>query len=260
MRADSASHRSKSSGVNGISEGCIAPPGARMAVLRRDDRLVPVVADAEVIVALAEVQRHVLMAHDRLLGQVRVPASSGIGSVHTSWCCTATSGIGTPAIAPIVGPQMPAHSSTRSHSIAALRGLDRVDPAAGRVEPGDRRRRLRTGRRRPRAVRASASTILHALAGAVAGDPVAAQHRRGVQQRRALGALRGREQLGALDPVGVREPLAALQLLHALDGGRDLEAADPEPDPLAVDLAASRRARRCPARCGTSCGTRWSGR
>ena len=44
------------------------------------------------------------------------PASSGIGSVHTSWCCTATSGIGTPAIAPTVGPQNPAQISTRSHS------------------------------------------------------------------------------------------------------------------------------------------------
>ena len=31
IRAVSASHRSKSSGVNGISEGCIAPPGARIA-------------------------------------------------------------------------------------------------------------------------------------------------------------------------------------------------------------------------------------
>ena len=31
MRAASASHRSKSSGVNGISDGCIAPPGARIA-------------------------------------------------------------------------------------------------------------------------------------------------------------------------------------------------------------------------------------
>ena len=31
MRAASASHRSKSSGVNGMSEGCIAPPGFRIA-------------------------------------------------------------------------------------------------------------------------------------------------------------------------------------------------------------------------------------
>ena len=30
MRAASASHRSKSSGVNGISDGCIGPPGARI--------------------------------------------------------------------------------------------------------------------------------------------------------------------------------------------------------------------------------------
>ena len=29
IRADSISQRSKSSGVNGISDGCIAPPGAR---------------------------------------------------------------------------------------------------------------------------------------------------------------------------------------------------------------------------------------
>ena len=44
------------------------------------------------------------------------PSRPAIGSVHTSWCCTATSGIGTPAIAPTVGPQIPAHSRTRSHS------------------------------------------------------------------------------------------------------------------------------------------------
>ena len=31
IRAVSASQTSKSSGVNGISEGCIAPPGARIA-------------------------------------------------------------------------------------------------------------------------------------------------------------------------------------------------------------------------------------
>ena len=30
MRAVSVSHRSKSSGVNGISDGCIEPPGARI--------------------------------------------------------------------------------------------------------------------------------------------------------------------------------------------------------------------------------------
>ena len=52
---------------------------------------------------------------DHLLGRASA-ASSGSGSVHTSWCCTTASGIGTPAIRPIVGPQMPAHTSTCSHS------------------------------------------------------------------------------------------------------------------------------------------------
>src|SRR6266545_7866228 len=45
------------------------------------------------------------------------PASWSTGSVQTSWCCTASSGTGTPAIAPTVGPQIPAQMSTRSHSI-----------------------------------------------------------------------------------------------------------------------------------------------
>ena len=43
------------------------------------------------------------------------PSSSGIGSVHTSWCCTASNATGTPASAPTLGPQIPAQSRTRSH-------------------------------------------------------------------------------------------------------------------------------------------------
>ena len=65
------------------------------------------------------------------------PSSSGTGSVHTSWCWTATSGTGTPASAPTDGPQIPAQSSTRSHSTSAPVGPDPVHPAVADVEPGD---------------------------------------------------------------------------------------------------------------------------
>ena len=65
------------------------------------------------------------------------PASSGIGSVQTSWCCTATSGIGTPASAPTVGPQMPAHSSTRSHSTPPRSVSTPCTRPCADIEPGD---------------------------------------------------------------------------------------------------------------------------
>ena len=115
-----------------------------------DDRLVAVVADAVVVLALAEVHG---MSWWRRIGCTtsRVsPASSGCGSVHTSWCCTATSGIGTPAIAPTVGPQMPAQISTRSHSIPPRSVSHSVHAAVADVEPGDRHAALERRRRAPR--------------------------------------------------------------------------------------------------------------
>ena len=66
-RAVSASQRSKSSGVQGMSEGMGPSRWRRIFVCGVNERLMAVVAHAVVIVALTEVERHVLMAHDRLL-------------------------------------------------------------------------------------------------------------------------------------------------------------------------------------------------
>src|SRR4029079_7227647 len=77
---------------------------------------------------------------------------------------------------------------------------------------------------------------LHALRGAVARDPVAAEHGRWIEQGRALRALGRRETLGVVQAPRPREALPALQLLDALGGGRELDAADAVPGSLAVDV------------------------
>ncbi len=77
---------------------------------------------------------------------------------------------------------------------------------------------------------------LPAFARAVRRDPVAAQYRRRIEQRRSLGAFGGREHLRSLDAVRVCEPLPSLQLLDALGRGCEFEAADAVPDLLAVEI------------------------
>ena len=88
------------------------------------------------------------------------------------------------------------------------------------------------------AFRASAVTIRTAFAMPSRRDAVRAQDVLGVQQRRPLRGLRRGQQLRALDAVGAREALPALQVLDALGRRRDLERTDPVPAGLAVQVEA----------------------
>ena len=148
--------------------------------LRRHDRLVPVVADAEMVLALTEVQRHVLMTHDRLLEPVEaLQPRDRVG----------------PDQLVLDGDERDRHPGHRAdrrtpdagaqeHALALdtpLRGLDRVDPATGRIEPRDGHA-PGEGNARASARARERLDDLHALARAVARDPVAAEHRRGVKQ------------------------------------------------------------------------------
>ena len=81
-------------------------------------RVVPVGAEAVRAAVLAEIEVLVLMAEDRqaedvaLIRQFRQRVAS-----CAKMCCIGVSGIGTPAILPISGPQMPAAETTISVAI-----------------------------------------------------------------------------------------------------------------------------------------------
>ena len=165
----------------------------------------PVVPDRVAVAALAEVRGHVLVAKDRVHDLAPAsPASSSSGSVHTSWCWTATSGIG----------RRPGTDGRTPDP-----GGDE-DPLA-RIRP----RSVTTPRTRPRwmsnpvtvtspsnatpfvsAARAIAVTIRTALAipsdGTKYPSRIAPGSTSGIRSRHLL----RRELLGALDAVGPGEP------------------------------------------------------
>ena len=188
------------------------------------------------------------------------PASSGIGSVHTSWCCTATSGTGTPAIAPTLGPQMPAHSRTRSHSIVAAIGLHAVHAAVADVEAGDGDAalerdalRLRAPRRAPR----PGGPPSRCRRTARSSEPrIVDGSSSGIRSAR----LGRREQLGVLDAVASAPSPPALQLLASARAWWRSRCRRRRTSPARRPARGSRTARRCPARSGTSCASRSSGR
>ena len=162
-------------------------------------------------------------------------SSPATGSVHTSWCCTATSGIATPAIAPTVGPQMPAHNSTRSHSTfprsvrtPCTRPSRTSNPVT--VTPPSNAAPFAS------AARASAVAIVTALAIPSVGTWYAPRIVDGIEQRYLLRGLGGGEQFGPFEPVRAREPEPALQLPHPSLGRGDLDPAHPVPARFAVDV------------------------
>ena len=142
------------------------------------------------------------------------PASSGTGSVHTSWCCTATSGIGTPAIAPTRRPPDP---GAEQDPLALDVALGRCRTPCTRpsrmskpvtVTPPSKATPLAS------ALRASAAAMPHRLRDAVRR---ARGTRRGSSRGRAAGSARrsraGVSSSRALDAVRAGEPLPALELL-----------------------------------------------
>ena len=203
------------------------------------------------------------MAHDRLRDLARrvSPSSSGSGSVHTSWCCTATSGIGTP------GHRADGRTPDPGADQHAL-ALDVPRVRLGRRARGRRGCRSPSPVRRPRTRRPVRLGLApergHDPHGLAVPRPWAPSRRRGCVEASSSGLLAaasvGREELRALDAVRTREPLPALELLHPFRGRGHLEPADAVPAAFAVAGRRRRRARRCPARSDTSCGSRSSGR
>ena len=177
------------------------------------------------------VEGHVLVAQERmddlLAGEARQLRH---GVVQTSWCWTATSGTGTPAIAPTVGPQIAGAQQDALALDPALVGLDRVHapPVVSNpvtVTPPSNATPFAS------AFRASAVTIRTAFAMPSDGTRYAPRMCAAFSSGSRLGGLGRRQQLGALDAVGAREAVPALQLLDALGRRRDLERADPVPAP-----------------------------
>ena len=188
----------------------------------------------------------------------RLP-SSGTGSVHTSWCCTATSGIGTPASAPTVGPHRPAQSSTRSHSTRPCAVSTAWIRPSGRVEPGDGHAAHEPGAGRFGAPRERLDDP-HALARAVARHPVPAEHGGGVEQRRPLGALgRATAARSRRSPPSARTP-AGVSARRCAPVWSRARARRRRTTPARRRRRACRTARRSPGRSGTSCASRSFGR
>ena len=248
-------------GVNGISEGCIAPPRRAEPRLRRHDRLVAVVADAEVVLALSEVQRHVLVPHDRLLEPSRSPLQlrDRVGPYQLV----------------LHGDQRDRHAGHRAdrrapdagaqqHALALDTALRPSRTACTRpprdVEPGDGDAALERDAGRLGARARAPSTICTALARRRRSAP---SSRRGPSRGRAAASARRtrraraarcpRSRRTARTPGGVSAPPCARR--WSRPRGRR-----PRTRPARRRPRARRRARPSPARCGTSCASRWSGR
>ena len=230
--------------------------------LRRHDRLVAVVPDAVVIVALTEVQRHVLMANHRLprprcrrsARRARAPGRStpaGAGRRRA--------GSAPPPSRRRVGPQMPAHSSTRSHSMRPWSVSTPCTRPVADVEAGDgdaalerdarglglpRERRRRSARPcRPR--RSAPSRRPGSWRG-----PAAVSARR-LPSARAAPCPRCRRT--ARTPGAASAPPCARAWWPPRCRRRRTSTVRRRP-------RGCRRGRRNPARCGTSSASRWSGR
>ena len=210
----------------------------RAEILRLEqDRLVPVVAE-RVPIALAAGSTATGPGGAGSGGPPpdprprRAPATA---SVQTSWCCTTASGIGTPAIRPIVGPQIPAQTRTCSHSTSPCSVRtpctrpSRMSNPVTRTPPSNVTpfaSRLRGERRRHSGP----------LRDPVRRHEVGAEDVAGIEDRDPLGGLLGGEQLRSFDPVRAGVAAAPLQLLDPLVRRRDLDAADAVPGGLAVGL------------------------
>src|SRR5215218_4890728 len=85
-----------------------------------DHRLVTITADGVVVPPLAEVEILILMAQDRLPDLTGLTGKLGQRRGPRELVLTGTSGIGTPTMRPMRGPQMPQQTRTRSVSMRPL--------------------------------------------------------------------------------------------------------------------------------------------
>ena len=130
--------------------------------------------------------------------------------------------IGTPAIRPIVGPQIPAHTSTCSHSTSPW-SVRTPDPALADVESGDPHATLEGDAVRL-GLRGERRRHAHAFRDPVGGHEVRAEDVVGIQDRDPPARLAGER--SSVPRSRTRANPRRRQLLRPLRRGRDLDPAN----------------------------------